>query len=428
MRPEANWLALRAAWLIALALWGVAMWMWFDIREATVTTPGAVLAVSAPALPEPVFVTERARPATRTEPAIATPAGPAAPRRLGDGALCGVDGTTTSTDADAEAQLAQQRQSATQRAIDALAARGDAASSSVAWLLEVARKREQTERTPIADCRPGADCEARMKANADSAYVQAPQASDRLLEAARSSDDPWIVQLGLLACDLQFGAPKACAGLSPRRLSTLDPDNAAVWLELAARDASAADEALFRASQATRFDTRASQVAARIDESLPAGTPPLQRQLVIEQALALTGTYGVSASGAAARHCSDAAVRDANRAQVCERLARLITGAARDAQDALVGHAIGARLGWPDDARQALRDEVRAGGEAMKLALGEAPHGCTAVEQQLAFWRDARRAGDLAATRAVIERSGQSAAALLAHTDVKGARPATTSR
>ncbi len=428
MRPEANWLALRAAWLIALALWGVATWMWFDIRDATVRAPVVVLAASAPALPEPVFVAERPRSAARAEPSTPTSAAPAAVRRSGDGALCGVDDATTATEADAEAQLAQQRSSATQRAIDALATRGDAASSSVAGLLEVVRKREQTDRTPIADCRPGADCEARMKANADSAYVQAPQASDRLLEAARSSDDPWIVQLGQLACDLQFGAPKACAGLSPRRLSTLDPDNAAAWLELAARDASAADEALFRASQASRYDTRASQVAARIDESLPAGTPPLQRQLVIEQALALTGTYAVSASGAAARHCSEAAVRDANRAQVCERLARLITRAARDAQDALVGHAIGARLGWPDDARQSLRDEVRAGGEAMKLALGDAPHGCAAVGQQLTFWRDSLRVGDLAATRAAIERSGQSQAALLARSDPKTVRPVTTTR
>lgn len=427
MRPEANWLALRAAWLIAMALWGVAMWMWFDIRDATVRAPVVVLAASAPSLPEPVFVPERARALARVEPATASPAASSLPRKPGDGVLCGVDNATSPSEADVEAQLAQQRQSATQRAIDALATRGDAASSSVAGLLEVARKREQTDRTPIADCRPGADCEARMKANADSAYVQAPQASDRLLEAARSSDDPWIVQLGLLACDLQFGAPKACAGLSPRRLSTLDPDNAAAWLELAARDPSAADEALFRASQASRYDTRASQLAARIDDVLPAGTPPLQRQLVIEQALALTGTYAVSASGAAARHCSEAAVRDANRAQVCERLARLLTRA-RDSQDALVGHAIGARLGWPDDARQALRDEVRAGGEAMRLALGDAPHGCAAVEQQLAFWRDALRVGDLDATRAAIERSGQSQAALLARSDPQAVRPTTATR
>lgn len=253
MRPEANRFVLRAAWSIAAALWGTALWMWFDIREATappapMSPPLAADSASPPPTdadkPEPVLSPERPRPV-----ATAASAGARKPQ-----SICGFDAKTGQKPGDDEEQAYLERQGrlAVERAVAALNARGDAASKALAAVLLIGEA-AQGSRVPALDCQPGADCQARQKAAVLGAYQQAPQASDLVLEQARTSDDPFVVRLGLMVCDLQLGAPKGCAALSPRRLVQLDPDNAAAWLELAARESAAADEALFRASQATRY-------------------------------------------------------------------------------------------------------------------------------------------------------------------------------
>lgn len=425
MRPEANRLALRAAWVIAVALWAVALWMWFDIRGATVVPPPAAVAAAPPAKPPPVFVAERQRPAPVDRPAVVASAPPAPARALPQ-AVCGFDTPTGAAPSETEidAFLARQRQAGLQRAIDALQARGGVQPLAMALLLEVSRNREQAEqRTPVVACQPGADCDAKRKGLVDSAYVQAPLPSDRLLELARNGDDPWVVQLGLLACDLQFNAPKGCSALSPRRLTQLDPDNAAAWLELATREASGQDEALFRASQASRYDSRWGQLAARIDEAMPPDMPALQRLTVVEHAIGLMSAYGVSGSLTANRYCSDAAVRDANRAQLCDQLARTMVQRSPGSLDVLLGHAIGARLGWPAEQRQALRDAVQAASVlTTKATPGDAPYACAAVDAQLKQFHETQRSGELVAAQRAIERSGLSVAELLGRADARPAR------
>jgi hypothetical protein len=423
MRPEANRLALRAAWAIAVALWAVALWMWFDIRGATVAPPPAAVAAASPAKPPPVFVAERQRPTPVDRPAMAASAPPA---RALPQAVCGFDTPSGAapSESEVEAYLARQRQAGLQRAIDALQARGGVQPLAMALLLEVSRIREQAEqRMPVVACQPGADCDAKRKGLVDSAYVQAPLASDRLLELARNGDDPWVVQLGLLACDLQFNAPKGCSALSPRRLTQLDPDNAAAWLELATRETSGQDEALFRASQASRYDSRWGQLAARIDEAMPPDMPALQRLTVVEHASGLMSAYGVSGSLTANRYCSDAAVRDANRAQLCNQLARTMVQRSPGSLDMMLGHAIGARLGWPAEQRHALRDAVQAASVlTTKATPGDAPYACAAVDAQLKQLHEAQRAGELVAAQRAIERSGLSVAELLGRTDARPAR------
>lgn len=422
MRPEANQLALRAAWLIALALWAVALWMWFDIRGATVAPAPAPVAAEPASKPAPVFVAERQRPVPVERPAAAA----SASVRAVPQAVCGFEAAAgvAGSDGEVEAFLSRQRQAGLQRAIDAMQARGDAPALAMAYLLQVSRNREQVEqRTPVVECQPGADCDARRKGLIDSAYVQAPMASDRLLDLARGGNDPWVVQLGLLSCDLQFNAPKGCSALSPRRLTQLDPDNAAAWLELATREPAGQDEALFRASQASSYDSRWGQLAARIDDALPTDLPPLQRLMLVEHAIGLMSAYGLSGSTTVNRYCSDTAVRDANRAQVCERIARTMVQRSPATLDVLVGHAIGARLGWPAEQRQSVRDALRAADVlSTKLSQGEARYACASIDARLKQLHEAQRSGELVAAQRAIERSGLSVADLLGRTEPAQAR------
>lgn len=422
MRPEANQFVLRAAWSIAAALWAVALWMWFDIREAT--APEAVsppLAATADAAvvtdvdkPEPVLSPERAR-----SPAAAASSVARKPQ-----AVCGLDpkpGALPGGD-DEQAYLDRQGHLAAERAVAALATRGDAASKALAAILQIG----QATRQPVPDCRPGADCQARQRAAVLDAYQQAPQASDVVLEQARGTDDPFVVRLGLMVCDLQLGAPKGCAALSPRRLVQIDPDNAAAWLELAARETGAADEALFRASQATRYESTWSLPAARLEAALPADMPALQKVAVIEQMHNAVAAIALSPAHTAGRLCSEAAVRDANRAQLCERVAQLLVQRGRDLADVSVGHAIATRLPGAGPAAREARDRHRA---AMEWLQGDAPAeswSCEAVEQRVRLFREMQRDGEALHAQRAFERSGLGVAELLRRADARQSRLSAT--
>lgn len=430
MRPEANRFVLRAAWSIAAALWAAALWMWFDIREATV----APAAVSPPPAtdplaprnevadkPEPVLSPERSRPvAAAASAAVRKPQ-----------VVCGLEprpGATPAED-DEQAYLERQGRLAVERAATALNARGDAASKALAAILQIGESARQSRPSlppSLPDCQPGADCQARQRAAVLGAYQQSPQASDLVLEQARTSDDPFVVRLGLMVCDLQLGAPKGCAALSPRRLVQLDPDNAAAWLELAARESAATDEALFRASQATRYESTWSLPAARVEAALPADMPALQKVAVIEQTNNTIGAIALSPAHTAGRLCSENAVRDANRAQLCDRVAQLLVQRGRDLADVSVGHTIATRLPGAGAAAREARDRHRA---TMEWLHGEAPAeawSCEAVEQRVRQFRDMQRGGEAAYAWRGFERSGTTVAELLRRADARQSRLATT--
>jgi hypothetical protein len=338
--------------------------------------------------------------------------------------VCGLDASAGASAPEAEEAefLERQGRLGAQRAVAVLNTRGDAASKALAAILQIG----EASRVPVPDCQPGADCQARHKAAVLNAYQQAPQASDQVLEQARTSDDPFVVRLGLMVCDLQLGAPKACAALSPRRLVQLDPDNAAAWLELAAREPAAADEALFRASQATRYDSTWSLPASRVEVALPADMPTLQKLSVIDQTQNAITAIALSPAFTAARLCSDTAVRDANRAQLCERVAQHLVQRGRDLADVSVGHAIATRLPGAGPAARDARDRHRA---AMEWLHGEAPSGawsCEALEQRMRQFRDMQRQGEAAYAQRGIERSGMAVADLLRRADARQSRLSAT--
>ncbi len=113
-----------------------------------------------------------------------------------------------------------------------------------------------------------------------------------------------------------------CASLGTRRWSLQEPDNAAAWLELAARDPQAVDEALFRAAKASRFDGQRGRLAAWVLQATPEQLPAMQRYAAWQRSDELERAADARTLAAAARACSDAARRDANRDQLCDGAAR----------------------------------------------------------------------------------------------------------
>jgi hypothetical protein len=421
MSPETNRFVLRSSWVIAGALWAVSLWMWFDIRDAAAPPPAPVSPPPAAAVeptrsesaddkPEPVFVAERPRPAARAD----------APTPARSKAVCGLEPAAgrVGTETEIQAFIDEQRRLGHARVAAALQQRGDAASQALHALLDVLRG---LQAEPL-DCEPGAHCSARLQAAVLASYQRAPQPVDALLQMAQSSTEPLLVQTALLVCDAQRAVPKGCAGLSPRRLTQLDPDNAAAWLELAAREGAAADEALYRASLAPRWDSYIGRAIVQADEAMPGDLSPLQRYLVITEAMSALQAFGYNGAFVAARLCGESALRDANRAQVCERLARTLVERGRDMMDVSLGLGIAARLPALNESLLPARERHRARTEVLAMqAPMDAAASCEVLRQQLQTVRDMQRSGEVAYAQRAVERSGLSVAELARRAEARTA-------
>ena len=316
-----------------MALWALALVPWFRTPAPTApsTSPAsprsAAADVPAPAVPaasepaEPVSVAQRQR-----SPAF-EPSTPAAEHKLAE-SVCGLAETPAAASDAAPsraAHLARQTQLGLLQAVDTLRARGEATAQGAGLWLRVLVAREGGGSDPLATACSGTDCPPPVAP----ALPGAPAAIEALAQLAQTSADPWLQQIAQRACGFAPPTSALCAQLGARRWSAQEPDNAAAWLELANRDAQAVDEALDAAGRASRFDSHRGRLAAWVAQTLPDSVPLLQRHSAWQRADELERASDAAALAAAARHCSDAARRDANRAQLCERAARWLGSDAR---------------------------------------------------------------------------------------------------
>jgi hypothetical protein len=325
IRPHINLWALRAAWVLAIALWGLALVPWF--REPVSLPPEPIrLAMngSAPQFqfptreveplegnkPEPVFTPQRSRAEAQA---------PASGTRSSE--VCGfVDGVPTHDGQAAAfrvAHVARQGQLGLHVAFDELRARSEPQAQAAAWWLRVVWAREGGD--TMQPCAPGADCPGGAPAQA---LPPVNVAIDTLAQLALAHNDAWAAQIAARACETP--SPSAvCSSLPPRRWVTLEPDNAAAWLEQSTRDTGPVDEALSRALRASRFDSHRGRLSAWVLQAMSERTPPMQRFAAWHRAEELERAADAKALAGVARLCSDSARRDSNsRAQTCDALAR----------------------------------------------------------------------------------------------------------
>ena len=342
LRPHIALWGLRAAWALAVALWALALVPWFRTPSpppVTQTTAPGVAARSAVAGSQPGGGLAREEiiepsPAVTLRPRSASTAevaGPPLERGLRD-TVCGLtDGPGAPADAPSPAlkagHVARQANLGLQQAVDALRARAEVPAQAAGWWLRVLLAREGSADT-MPPCAPGGDCAA---ASAPAAAQPLPVASaiDALAQLAQASSDPWVQQIAQRACDGVAPPSAVCTSLGTRRWSAQEPDNAAAWLEFAGRDAQAVDEALFRAAQASRFDSHRGQLAAWVLQVSPEQLPAMQRYAAWQRSDELERAADARALTAAARACSDTARRDANRDQLCDGAARWLNSNTR---------------------------------------------------------------------------------------------------
>ena len=326
LRPHVALWGYRAAWALAVALWAFALVPWFrtpaPLPLAQGMAPGAsargAAAASQPGqrLPyeeiiepsEPAPVARRERSASAVEAAVVSPP----ERSARDGTACGLtDAAGAPVDAPSSAQkagyFARQASLGLQPVVEALRVRAEALPQAAGWWLRVLQAREVAAdpQPALAACPTGSDCAA---------------AAEALAQLAQASSDAWVLQIAQRACDGTASA--ACTSLGTRRWSVQEPDNAAAWLELAARDPQAADEALFRAARASRFDGHRGRLAAWVLQATPESLPTMQRYAAWQRSDELERAADARTLAAAARACSEAARRDANRDQLCDGAAR----------------------------------------------------------------------------------------------------------
>jgi hypothetical protein len=365
IRPHITYWALRAAWVLAVALWGLALVPWFRTPESLPPEPvrlamnGSLSQLDlqpraeepVAEKPEPLFVPPRTRAAVE---AASAPA-----ERHARAEVCGFNDSGSANEGQAAAyrvaHVARQANLGLHVAFDELKARSEPQAQAAAWWLRVLWAREGGGDT-MQPCAPGTECPGGAPANA---LPPVNAAVDALAQLALASNDAWAAQVAARACDAPT-ASAICSSLPPRRWVTLEPDNAAAWLEQSTRDTGPVDEALARAARSSRFDTHRGRLSGWVLQAMTERTPPMQRYAAWQRAEELERAADAKVLAGAARHCADSARRDStNRAQLCESVARWLQPERAEAPTARAYDCPTIERQWRE-ARDAAQRGVRA--------------------------------------------------------------------
>ena len=220
----------------------------------------------------------------------------------------------------------------------------------------------------------------------DSAGIPADERVRRLATMAASTADPRVYALAFRTCSRSTDA--ACQSLGARRWASLDPGNAVPWLFLLndaekAGDASGQQEAWFHVANSARFD---EQFYSRLQPILSAtgDNPDDQRAAEI---ISVTG-IGIAAAepidvGALTRGCRGAALADANRVQLCTKVADLLF----DHSDTSMTRGWGASI-----TRRVTGDARRSEQVGREMSYSAAndplmPEGCAGLHKQVEYLR-----------------------------------------
>lgn len=251
-----------------------------------------------------------------------------------------------------------------------------------------------------------------------------PEASavrDRLLGMTATSNDPFVVQMGLMTCGaLRADARAACLRPLIARWIEIEPRNAVPWMHLASMAQEAKDGPMLAQAM------RAIAAAEVVDERHGLFTHELTRHIdaTAEPLLALSlllHGQGVEAARVwpiqpVNRHCEARALSDGARRSDCERIAMLLTEQSRQLLDYAIGISIGKRLGWSADRVERLEVRKDAVIQASMARAGEGQDftSCRALATQRALLLDTVELGEMGAELKRMAAAGQSEAEMAA--------------
>lgn len=267
---------------------------------------------------------------------------------------------------------------------------------------------------------PGCDqdpaCTAAGDRLARDASLRAAQA---LAQEGLATLDPKVYAVCYYACDRGVeGSVRDgdCARYSAARWAQLEPGNAIPWLFLAAaaqtrKDEAARDEALRRASQAAYADYHNRSMFALLAHPAVRGKDAGTRLAAMTRLSGIWAAFAIPNLSVIGQSCSEAAMRDSERRQMCSSLGRVFTDNGSDLLLFSLGIRLGTRAGWPEQQLAPLRDRLDAA-QQVTIVLPDNLWSCESMRRAEAHLEGLLRGGELANADRLIAETGRPAADL----------------
>ncbi|MGE5863820.1 MAG: hypothetical protein ACM32J_01850 [Rhizobacter sp.] len=411
-------LAAVAGVILVLALVGALAWLASDVPEPD---PAPSPFAEAVRLPE-VWAVSASLPASTVQVARVQPPLPiASSPPAGHLDVCGI-GVVKEADWMGPARIQSMAASvaaARERVVGALKASPDETGRALGLALESMGGAIVTDEV-VACTGPGCPEEPERIESRDAlarrlAANRKPR--DALARLALTTRSPEVYGLAWGLCST-VGArddSSACRMLSAEQWARLDPANAVPWMSVmeqarARGDQAAADEALYRVSQARTVNAGTGRFAALLLDRLPASVGPLEALELAAETFSIELQAPAGWYGSLRQACSAAAQRDGNRQQQCQAIAEGLWRFGSSPLELAVAVQIGAASGWPAERVRALEDERVALGQAGAAAVGEVSMTCESLRNQARHLQQVGRAGEVAVQRAALLASGHGVA------------------
>jgi hypothetical protein len=430
--PKWGWLCAAVLLLLALA-WVWQTWADSQPLQPSAARTGTAAATAPEAAPSPApegFSTIEPAPAQRRTGAIVER--PTADPCHADAKGSSIDGGKPAQPPTAqamEARLSQLRIVAEQRPQSPAHPAGSADPKGhsnhlgelAALALQASLRVEQdfNASRPATTCDPNdAACRQRAQQRYQIAIQSAyTSAATQGRELALRSGEPVAFQLALHLCAannpfVSASERRECSYPLLQAWVAREADNTTPWLMLAALEretgnGQAADEALYRASIASRLTDGAQAMwglmanPAFAPEGGPAAAELHQRWAALMAALSY------SSLGNVASLCSESAVQDGNLRQRCDALAQRMVAQRGQMIHRVEGLAIAHRLGWPEERLSAQRLQVHRmlKAESAELQTQAAAGPCRSLQAQRARAAQIATQGEVARLEAIAARA-----------------------
>lgn len=403
----------RGVVAVCLVLAALAYWHRHPVAP---TVASAERVAAAPGQP-------RASAPQAPQPAVAPTAAPrvaAAEERPAQVEVCGL-GSLARAELDSEAfrkRTLTDVDTALRRLIERLLA-GDARARAAGLSMQVAQQvgvaleqRSRIAGTPAAASAPP-----------DDDVAGATQPVNALAKLAVDSRDPAVYALAVQACQSTGaleGRRGGCQLISYDQWAQLDARNAVPWMFAAEaaqnrRDGGAFAEAMYRIAHAQASETFFGLLPGLARTHLPADVPAYLWPAVYTRVIAMQASLPMPGYQRVAQYCSNDAVKDANRLQVCTGIAGVLLERGTSLIDHNFGLTIARRVGWSESqlAQAELKREAY-GHAAVSVGKLLEDTRCEGVRQVNEYAQQMGARGEIAALQQVVERSGRSLESLAA--------------
>jgi hypothetical protein len=192
---------------------------------------------------------------------------------------------------------------------------------------------------------------------------------NQLAKLAIYSQDAQVYAMAFHSCgDLSLSNAGFCKEISARQWAARDPDNGSAWLYVASQAEQVGqgkkntelENAMFQLSQAKKFDQGLSQLSQFQKSTQEQAESMMLGPKLIELGLHASMNVPLPTYKNLVAHCSNEAMRDSNRRQICDALANKLISDQGSRINLDIGAKLGQRLGWTPDKLANLREEQDA--------------------------------------------------------------------